>query len=799
MKLFYAVLLALITLTARTNPSFMMNADIESAMDDGIAVQAHDTSLESSTVQPHEEDLDNLEAKLQTVATDAEPADDETKLRHPFDIDKFLNELDAFDCDKRKAGTAHLGQAEAEFNSLCAMALEEETFKPLGEFDADPDQFYGYLTDNIYKPLAYNVEKKDSLSDVLKDLIFIDGRNSMIGHDAPEEPYADFENGILDNFARIQGMTSDMDTNHGKISDIMVDLLKRFHIYWNTLRSKNQIDKVKVDTKEIMRNILKEYEVKEKFLYEVTQALSAQIKDAYARFLRAHQSVKLLNIEGPSIIASRLLDRYRTIIAAMKGRKYNYVQFVRELALLTDLQQAYYVINYKLKYSESQNTQSFHVDIFNKIEPIYLDFVASIPDDGEAKTTIKHFTASLLLKMKYTQFLIFNHHGIAVFVNFNRSVVQTLSNTTVKVYYDLINNLMLVPKTCVNMLMLKQCALNEVNKALRSIGSTYMLKRSTGGWGIYSYTHDMIKMLFRKSNDQVFSNWTMFKAYYYENLFSIATNLKQRFMIKDLECVDDLETAIGNTVDEFKADTSNKLLNFGLIDEFDTRLYRTMMEIKANFNKFDNVNRDPALLMQIQNALFTDFNSFEKKYVQDINQDFVNLLERVRNTVIMWRGVTLRAPELSIQVTELPMSATNVTPQVFHSVKSTMDMSADDSRNLANMASQGQAQGVAPNANSERQLFDMDTSAMQPKYSDDFVSLTSQSQGASYNSNSMANANTLLSKNASEDDKKNVQKNDTEVKKERFAIVPQHVVSPSDNAGSPEVSLESGITEFDMD
>lgn len=814
MKLFHALLLGLLLVKLADASGFILDSDIENAIDDGITVEAHDSGLEATSVQNHDHDFDELNRAASAANTEHDAAEGDSKLRHPFDIDKFLNELDAFDCDKRKAGTAPLGQAEQDFNSLCATALEEQTFQPLGNFDADPDEFYGYLDSNIYKPLAYSVDKKDTLSDVLKDLIFIDERSSMIGSDSPEETYANFETGILDHFAKIQGMTSDMDSNHDEISKIMVQLLKRFHIYWNTLRSKDQIDKVKVDTKEVMRNILKEYEVKEKFLFEVTQALAGQIKDAYTRFLTAHQSVRLLNIEGPSIIASRLLDRYRTVIEALKSHKYSFIQFVRELALLTDLQQAYYVINYKLKSSESQNIQSFQVEIFNKIQPLYLDFVKDIPDDSDTKTVIKHFTATLMLKMKQTQFLIFSYHGIAVFVNFNRSVVQTLSSTTVKVYYDLLNNLMLVPKTCVNMLMLKQCAVNEVNKALRMVGSSYMLKRSTGGWGIYTYTHDMIRMLFSKADDQVFSNWTTFKVYYYENLFSIATNLKQRFLINDLEPVDDLEAAIGQTIEKFKADNGAQHLNFGLIDEFDSRLYHTVMDIKANFNKFDNIKSDPALLMQIRNVLFTDFKNFEKKFAQDINQDFVNLLDHVRETIEEWRGATINAPNLSIQVAELPMHVLNTNPQTFHSVVAngspTQGVNGGQQR-PADVSGERKLYdfnpSVRPNSDLSKTVKSARSDQKDESYSfinasdppSDIFGKMSVNYDRSFADDNLAvlPANLQSTVSTLEEFQKNEEKK-IEAPKERFPIVPQHNVTPDPSRDAPEVSLESGISDIGM-
>lgn len=39
----------------------------------------------------------------------------------------------------------------------------------------------------------------------------------------------------------------------------MKKILESFHIYWNTLRGKNEIDRAVKDTKDLIRNILEEY------------------------------------------------------------------------------------------------------------------------------------------------------------------------------------------------------------------------------------------------------------------------------------------------------------------------------------------------------------------------------------------------------------------------------------------------------------------------------------------------------------------------------------------------------------
>ena len=614
---------------------------------------------------------------LQQLTSEASDIEDSTPLKTKnhqttlpkkkrlFDIDRFLSELDEFDCDKKKAGSGAFDEADSEFDQLCMRNLEDATFKPLGDFNIDQNTFFDYLRNNIYRPLAYNMQRKESLSGILNDLVFLDDSHSLIRGNVPKDNYGDFEERILKHFQTAEGKTSDMEKNQGEISNILIEILKEFHIYWNSLRYRGQIDKVKVDTKEVMRNILREYEIKEKFLYEVTKTLAGHIKDAYQRFITAHQSVRILNKKGASIIAEKMVQRYKSVVEAIKHSEFNYVKFVHEIALLVDMQQAYYIINYKTKVNEPNSMKNFRTQVFEQIKKAYEFIAKELVRMDVKKHEVKDFTATLLLKMTHSEFLIFQYYGISHIVNFSSSRLQSLSQTTVKVYYELLNNLMLIPKNCVNFLTLKDCAFHETNRILRLIGSKYMLKRSTGGWAIYQYVHDMMKMLYSKSNDLVYSNWTIFKAYFYQNLFAIMYNFKKRYLINDMDALEDLETLIGDTIDKFKHDNGTARINFGLIDELDEDLYYQFLDIKARFNHYTHIEKDPQILMQIQNELFISFKKFEQKYNSEINQDFITLMDHVKETVEEWKASALKAPQMSIQVSELPLHAANLTPQIF--------------------------------------------------------------------------------------------------------------------------------------
>lgn len=614
-------------------------------------------------------ELDNSDQNtLQGESEDDKDIAENNDLRQPFDIDRFLTELDAFECKRRRRNEIKEDDSDSEYDSLCANEIKDAAFMPLGDFNANAHDFYSYLNDNIYSPLAYKVRKRDTLSDLLKDLIFINEDYATIGDDSPEITYEDFESKVLDKFAHVQSLTSDMDKHHDTISDLTVELLKKFHVYWNTLRSKGRADEIKADTRKIMRNLLKEYEVQEKFLYEVTQLFVKRVKDSYGKFLKAHHTINLLNTEGPYILAKRFIDRYLTVMNSIKTGGFSMIMLVKQLSALLEIQQGYYVLNYRLKFSEPQNIHHYYRDIYNKIEPLYLETIQSVQDNEHVKTLIKHFTSTLMLKMKYTEHFIFYYNGISLFVNFGRTSIDSLSKITVKIYHHISNSLLLVPKICANILTLKQCALNEINKVLRQVGITYSLKRSTGGWGIFTYLHDNLKHLFSKSDETVFANWTIFKSYYYQNLFSVMQNIKQRFYIKDHKCIEELEDQLGNDIEHFKAHYASHYINFGLIDQLDIYLFKKMLSIKAELNRLDDVNRDVSLLMHVRNNLYKYFAKFENKYQAEINEDFHELIEMMKRTIEKWRVQTVRSPSVSIQVSQAPLHTMNMYPQIYHNV-----------------------------------------------------------------------------------------------------------------------------------
>lgn len=591
-----------------------------------------------------------------------------------FDIERFLHDLDDMDCDESKKDH----NDEEKYQMLCAKRIQEDTMRPAGEYGSDNNSFYEYLNKNIFMPLAYQVTRPQSLSDIIVNLSLLNKQAAVFeGRHTPTN-YQDFERSIFTLFSRVQGNSSDVEQNQEMISELMIAILKRFHLYWNQLRYKNQIVKIKEDTKDIMRNILKEYQVKEKFLFEVTKTLVEHIKQAYMRFMKAHHSVRILNKTAPSMVSHAIIERYEKLLDEIKFSHFTQIKLVREVTYMLDLQEAFYVVNYKMGVNEPKSMLEFQTEVIENIQHSYNFYITQLnASDKERLVEIKHFTAVLLLKMKHMEYIIFRYHSITAFANMSKTMIFERDPIMVKLYYEILDNMLTIPKKCVNYLVLKTCALHETNKMLRYISSKYMLKRSNRGWLVFDYSQSVLKNLFSRANDLVFGNWTVFKAYFYQNLFSTMYNFKKRYYIGDEDCVEDLENMIGNSIDTFKEEEANHHIDFGIIDQLDKDLYEKFLDIKAFYNKFAPFDKDPQIASSIENDLTVFFVEFKQKYKNAISEDFIRLLERIKNAVDNWRMQLMAQDNMSIQVGTLPIGMGAV-PQIFTHVNVNMSGSATD-------------------------------------------------------------------------------------------------------------------------
>ena len=565
-----------------------------------------------------------------------------------FDIERFLEEFDRIDCSRNN------GDDKDPLNVLCESQLMNEAFAPLGQSSTDNNSFYGYLKDQIYQPLAYDIRKRESLSDMLLDTFNMNAKSSLFYNRPLMTNYNKFEETILNFFDDIAGKSSDMEANKDAINEKIISILKRFHLYWNFLRYKGQFEKLKVDTKEVMRTVLKSYMMKRDFLNYVSKTLIKGIIKAYYRFVRAHKMVEVLNKFGPQLIVTQILNRYKEVGQRIKNSNFSQVLLVKESSYLISLLQVFHILSYKQGLQDSTITTNFGTMIMHRLQTEYDFFEQYLTDEPQDKTRLKQirdFTAMLLLKFKHMTFIMFNYHGISQYANMPQ-MNYLKAPFAIKIYYELLDNMLIVPKTCANYLLLKNCVVHETTKVLRYLSNKYMVKRSTYGWYFLQELSSMMKSLYSKADANTWSNWGLFKEYFYQNLFSVMYTYKKMFQVNDMDAVENLENLIGSKIDTFKNDNiiSKDPMDFGLVDQLDKSIYNEFLNIKSDYNNYSPVQRDPTVKTFLRNRLNKFLDIFEKDNQTRLTGPFKDTLKKIKEGVDVWMTESARELEKSFNV-----------------------------------------------------------------------------------------------------------------------------------------------------
>lgn len=558
---------------------------------------------------------------------------------HEFDIDKYLNDFDALDCDINDP--QQIG--EGKYEIMCAHKLEEESFKPLSQYETDHESFFNYLNSSVYMPLAYNIPKPHSLSESLLDLVSLGSHSTLVDDSPIKVDYNNFEYSILNLFHTIQNDSSKAEENPQIVTDIMINILKKFHLYWNHLRSNNQVDKAKNDTKEIMRNLLNVYQVKEKFMFEITKAFVQHIKTAYIKFIKAHQFVKLINHHASSIVSHIIIYRYEKLLVQFEENKATDYSLIKELVWLLDLQEAFYIVNYKVGVPEAKSIVQYHAEVLELMKAKFNTFMLQHEINNPTMISeARNFTAIIILKMKHKEYLIFVYHTIIEFANMSKVGLAEYDPLNTKLYYEIIDNMRLIPRRCSNYLVLKSCVFHETNKIVKYLGSKYMLNRSSKGWVVLVYIQHLMKDIFKNATDDKFSDWQNFKTYFYRQLFDVMYNFKKRYQISNDDSIEDLERRIGEKINHFKTKNPHSISGFRIIDQLDKDLYDKFLDLKAEYGKVQDYQTDNIIQGSIEHQLSNFFHNFVQRYDLSDAKELVNLEKQVKEVFVNW---TYKTPQ----------------------------------------------------------------------------------------------------------------------------------------------------------
>jgi hypothetical protein len=254
-----------------------------------------------------------------------------------------------------------------------------------------------------------------------------------------------------------------------------------------------------------------------------TLTILQNIKDAYFRFVKAIKLHDMIKSKPANIVVYQFLKRYDENVRRIRANKSDEYTEIYELSVFLDLLRALFIINHYDKKDKLQNQEFFETEVVEKIKRIfkaYKNFMVS--NNDPALNQVKDFTASLLLKLKHRAFIIFEIYSIEGYIskplfNYNNQFAGGI-----KLFYELTDNLMLIPGQCQDLLSIKLefCAKQKVFNVLTDLYNKYLLYTSVSGANMYRYVFDSLNdMLNDMKFKNVFDNFIFFRNNYFAELF----------------------------------------------------------------------------------------------------------------------------------------------------------------------------------------------------------------------------------------------------------------------------------------
>lgn len=87
----------------------------------------------------------------------------------------------------------------------------------------------------------------------------------------------------------------------------------------------------------------------------------------------------------------------------------------------------------------------------------------------------------LLLKLKHIFFIFFNYNDIKEIISADAGLVVPSRSMSVKVYYELMDNMVILPNKCINETNLEKCIYKNANKVFNHVSMKYNLTFSKSG------------------------------------------------------------------------------------------------------------------------------------------------------------------------------------------------------------------------------------------------------------------------------------------------------------------------------
>ncbi len=512
----------------------------------------------------------------------------ERQLNIDKEFEKVLKIMKALQCKNQEYDKEYISEDERKALDLCEDHLRNKALYPIGQVDQTPFILYKFLENTIYNPLGYRYLPRFRFADVFNDLIFLDNNYSIIKKNSRVPDNHKFLEMILQNFGNIQENTSNFEQNKSVISSQILNILQKFHIYWNSARQNNQMNDLLDNTVYFLKNIVKKYHQSNDSMKSTTIHILHNIKEAYYRFMRAHKLIGLIQSKPAQIIRFNMIKRYKDTVERIRQNKISYDQLVTEMIYMLDFLRSFYIINYKKKIDDQQNQELYKWTIFDEIKEKYVKYKRLMLQNNEqAFYDVKDFTVTILLKMKHRTFIIFRLFTIQGYLNIPSQIHENFKSTSVQLFYILFEKLMTIPQECFDLMSnhLENCSNQMASNIIVGFYNKYQLFASVSGMDVLNFIRTSVNRIFKEiSNAGAFDNYGNYKNIYFAKLFDFSERYRQRYHVYDMKEIEELEQDLSEVIEKAKSINVVSEIDLNLLNNFDKILHKYFISAKAKFN-----------------------------------------------------------------------------------------------------------------------------------------------------------------------------------------------------------------------
>ena len=468
-------------------------------------------------------------------------------------------------------------------------------------------------------PLGYKVGTQTTFSELIKDAVFLNEDSSKISGNMMLPHNKEYKNNILEAFKNIEHYSTNFEDNKPQISDAILDLLKKFHIFWNVKRRRNEMDQVKSNTTDIIKTLIKQYRTSQTNIRLTTLNILNNIKDAYFRFFRADKLLEVLKDQPVEQITVQILRRYKDNVDKIRMHQSSYKTIITEVGYLLELCLSFMKVNYLNNLVDKQNEERFRFAVIDKIKAVYKDYQKYMIETGDSSyNDVKDFTVILLSKLEVKLHKIFQVYSFRGYLNIPKVPVETELYSAAELYFKLMDQLVIVPERCLDMHVndIKECLTSEISNILNNFYFDYWMFTSVNGAQLFDFIKigitGIIEAMDLAHNWDNAVNW---KNQYFAELFKFDELFRQKYYIRKVYELDDLMNQIGYIIERQKGLQIMAKNHFKLLDKLDTEIYELFIRLKADYNQFDPLNKHVDILNKIKERI----HNFLQKFINDFH------------------------------------------------------------------------------------------------------------------------------------------------------------------------------------